>query len=168
MEKITKSIILAVLATVIFTVPTFADNPSSGDTKGTDISYTAETTEWTWTVPASQTFTANALTLTGDVAISPAVSGGVITLASGTTIKITMASANDFALKCGTSSIKYTISEKSAVLEQNAEVLSFIAGTSDNTGVSDTLTFATTTDNIAAATVAGQHKDTLTFTLSIS
>ena len=92
------------------------------------------------------------------------IAGGDVLLEAGKILKVFMNSANGFALKCGDSSINYTVSKDGNELENNACVLEVAAGSTS--GVS-ALTFATTADNIKVATIAGAHKDTVTFSCSL-
>ena len=67
------------------------------------------------------------------------------------------------------SAIPYTISMNGTpIAGATGTVLTFTAGTSANTGISQTLTFATTAENIQNAKLTGEHTDTITFLLLIT
>lgn len=160
---------LAVGSAMAMTPPVMAASPVSGATQTTPVEYEVAETEWTWSVPATQTFTKDSLELPGTVKISPVGEGSVIALAEGTTIDVSINSANNFELKnTDNSTIPYQVKKGEDVLIQDAGVLSFAAGTSDNTGVEQALTFVTTLDNIKNAKLTGTHTDTITFTVNVS
>ena len=131
-------------------------NVFAADSQDITVSYTAAET-YTVTIPSSQTFAADSLTSTGTVSAK-------VLLEAGKVLNVLMNSANGFALKCGASSIAYTISKGNTTLGNNACVLSVAAG---NTSGSSALTFTTTEEAIAAATIAGEHTDIVTFTCSL-
>ena len=131
-------------------------NVFAADSQDITVTYTAAET-YTVTIPSSQTFAADSLTSTGTVSAK-------VLLEAGKVLNVLMNSANGFVLKCGDSSIAYTISNGDAVLGNDDCVLEVAAG---NTSGSSELTFATTEEAIAAATIAGEHTDTVTFTCSL-
>lgn len=158
---------------------------SNGASSTTQVAYDVAGTKWTFSVPATQTFTKNALSLSGDVRISP--EADVINLENNTKIDIAIKSAEGFLLVAATknSEIPYVVSTSEAVandfttdgaLEADNEtgrlsnddvVLSYVAGADANTGKSQTLYFATSQRSINEAKVVGAHTDQLTFTVSV-
>jgi hypothetical protein len=150
---------------------TEASEPKTGTTI---ISY--ETTEsYTVTLPADTalgTKTDDGYTGTGVVEAKD------VLLKDGSTLEISLASANDFNLQYGTdnpSKIAYEIisqepdSGKVGVTGGDA-FLTVAPKTDGNGGVASgktTLTYAATKTAIEEATKAGKHTDTLTFTVSV-
>ena len=130
---------------------------ASAETAGEiTVTYTAAES-YVVTIPSSQSFSDASLSSSGTVSATAL-------LEAGKTLKVTLNSANDFALVCGESSIDYTVSREGAILENDACVLEVEAG---STSGSSELTFATTADDIASATVAGDHIDVVTFSCSL-
>ena len=89
-------------------------------------------------------------------------------LAHEETLTLDLTSVNGYKLKNEDSAIVYTVTKDSTVFtDELTEVLSVEAG--DPTAVTEVeLSFATTTEAIALATLSGQHTDTLTFTASVN
>lgn len=145
------SLILAVIMVAALSLTAFAD-----DSKEITVSYTASES-YEVTIPSSQSFSSGALSSEGTVSAR-------VLLQAGNTLKVIMNSANGFALKCGGSSIGYTVSKDGSVLENDSCVLAIAAG---NTSGSSTLTFATTEEAVAGATIAGEHTDIITFSCSV-
>ena len=145
------SLILVLAMIAALSVNVFAE-----DTQNITVTYTAAET-YTVTIPSSQSFTS------GNLVTNDAVSANVL-LGAGKVLRVFMNSLNNFALKCGDSSIAYTISNGDAVLGNDVCVLEVAAG---NTSGSSALTFTTTEAAIAAATIAGEHTDIVTFTCSL-
>lgn len=160
---------------------TGADNA----TGSTNVEYTVAQTGWTFSVPAAQTFTKGNLTLYGNVSISHESGKDIISLPSGQTINMTFTAANFnngvFELRNGSNSvIPYKIGqvtriasegvseEVSDITSNGCTVLTYMAGSSANTGVTNKLRFATTLENIKNAKVTGLHTDTLTFTVNVT
>jgi hypothetical protein len=123
----------------------------------------------------SQNYT---VTLPGDVAISTegvdkTVSASSVLIANGKTLNVKVSSsqydssAATYKLCYEGSNVPYTIKKGNAAIVNNATVLSVASGAEGLTG-SETLTFATTDENIQKATKAGNHTDTLTFTVSVT
>lgn len=154
-------------------------------TGSTNVEYTVDQTGWTFSVPAAQTFTKGNLTLYGNVSISPESGKDIISLPSGQTINMTFTAANFndgvFELRNGSNSvIPYKIGEVTRIASEGVSeevsditsdgctVLTYIAGSSSNEGVTNKLRFATTLENIKNAKVTGLHTDTLTFTVNVS
>lgn len=156
--------ILAAVLLLSMSVSAFAETIDEGDSGSMEITYTTPVS-YTVTIPAAQNFTASSLTKTGNVTASDVV------LEYGSTLKITMKSSNNFVLKNGASSIAYSVtvgnaaSPLSGAAGASYNVLTVHAGTRDTSSV--TLTFATTAANVNAATLAGNHTDTLTFFCSV-
>lgn len=163
----------------------YAITGSNGATGTTDVNYEVDQTGWTFSVPAAQTFTKGNLTLYGNVSISPESGKDIISLPSGQTINMTFTAANFnngvFELRNGSNSvIPYKIGEVTRIASEGVSeevsditsngctVLTYIAGSSSNEGVTNKLRFATTPDNIKNAKVTGLHTDTLTFTVNVT
>lgn len=163
----------------------YAITGSNGATGTTDVNYEVDQTGWTFSVPAAQTFTKGNLTLYGNVSISPESGKDIISLPSGQTINMTFTAANFnngvFELRNGSNSvIPYKIGEVTRIASEGVSeevsditsngctVLTYIAGSSSNEGVTNKLRFATTLENIKNAKVTGLHTDTLTFTVNVT
>lgn len=155
MKKII-SIILAVMLTLSIGIMAFADNGISGD-NDIEVSYTT-TESYTVTIPSDQTVSTTAQTGT--------VSASGVLLADGNRLVVSMASANGYKMKYEGSEIAYTASVGEKTLSGTAaeEVLSVNSG---STSGSQNISFVTTSEAIAAATKAGKHTDTLTFTCGV-
>lgn len=140
----------------------------------TQVAYEVAESEWTFSVPAAQTFTTGNLAKTGEVKVSPAKEGDVINLANGTTITLSVNSAEGFLLVADTrnSQIPYVVSltDGGDCIPQDKVVLTYEAGNVNdaNTGKSETLYFYTTDENIKEAKVTGNHDDQLTFTVHVA
>lgn len=160
---------------------------SNGATGTTDVNYEVDQTGWTFSVPAAQEFTKENLVLYGYASINPESGKDIISLPSGQTINMTFTAANFndgvFELRNGSNSvIPYTIGRVSMVASEGegnneiienitsngCSVLTYMAGSSANTGVTNKLRFATTLENIKNAKVTGLHTDTLTFTVNVT
>ena len=148
---------------------------SDGASSTTQVAYEVAESEWTFSIPAAQTFTTGNLAKTGEVKVSPKTEGEVINLANGTTITLSVNSAEEFSLVADTnrnSKIAYVVSLTNGgdCVAQDATVLTYVAGGDgyDNTGKSETLYFYTTEENIKDATVTGNHDDQLTFTVHVA
>ena len=153
---------------------------SSTDGDGGVGEYT--TTHFVWGVPASFSFSASELTKNDNAYIRPDNSdksegeeGRVLVLDNGTEIKISMESGNEFKLKnTDKSVIEYTVQKINGegtfedALGQNAEILKYTAGTSDNKGIEQPLHFETTADQIKSVKLTGAHTDVLTFTMAVT
>lgn len=160
--------------------PVFAESPASGSSQTTQLQYTISsgegaetTTKWTWKVPATQTFTITDLERNGTVSIGPATEGKFLVMDNGTTINIKLNSANGFKLMTNAgekSTIPYQIKKNGTTnsLVQNTNVLSFTAGQSPNTGVSQELIFFTDEDSMKNPTLIGTHTDTITFRAQVT
>lgn len=179
-----KTIFKSIAVALIMFMMVAALSPSVGmvyATNGpqeTQIEYSVAETDWTFSVPAAQTFGTDNLVLTGSaVAISPQNDGDVISLPNGQKISITISSANGFELRRTINDSKnsvitysvYQVNESEDVLlNEGNTVLTYTAGTSPNTGVSQKLKFVTTEQKIQNATITGEHTDTLTFTVTVA
>ena len=184
-KNLLMGLVCPVMALTAVVAPVFAESPTSGSTKSTQVEYEVKadatgsftTTEWIWEVPADQNFSDTKLNLQGTVRIAPANSDGsnkVLVLTNGTQIDVTLSSANNFALKnTDASAIPYQVKKGNTVLTNEAagdknHVLNFTAGTSTNTGVEQPLDFVTTPADLKAAKLTGAHTDTITFTVAVT
>jgi hypothetical protein len=127
-------------------------------------------------IPAEVTFTVGA---NDTISSSQTVEAKNVVLTNDTNHKnliVKVKSANGYALKYDTttespSSITYTVTPSSANSAsafsgtEDITILTVPAGTKEK---SETLTFETTKTAISNASKAGEHKDTLTFTVSLS
>ena len=143
----------------------FADtmiNKSDENQTGTlNVTYTTTET-YTVTIPADVTLSSAAKEVS-----DREVKATDVLLASGSTLTVTVASANGYQLKNGTSAIPYTCKAgNTTITADNNTVLTVSAGTKNPDAVS--LTIGTTDADIANATLAGAHTDTLTFTCAVS
>ena len=156
--KKTISAVLAVIMILALGITAFAEN---GISENSTIVVTYTTDEsYVVTIPSDLSFSTNNLVQTGSVVATN------VLLKSGDVLNVTMNSANDFYLVCsGDSKIAYAVKISDEAVANDAAVLSVNAG---NTSGEAVLTFETTADNIAAATKAGDHVDTITFTCSVS
>ena len=145
------SILLTVALITALSATAFAE-----DAQEITVSYTASEA-YVVTIPSSQALSAGSLSSTGTVSAN-------VLLKAGDVLKVFMNSANGFALKCGESAIAYSVEKDGAVLENDACVLEVAAG---STSGEKELTFATTEQAVAAATIAGEHTDVITFSCSL-
>ncbi len=147
MKKLLAIIIAAVMIAAC-TVTAFADT--------TDVSYDVQPT-YTVSIPASVTLS--------DADVTADVTASDVILESGKKIKVELTSASNtasgstFNAKNGDSTVTYTITGDKAIAVGDT-VATFTANGSK------TLTFSAA--NKSAATVAGNHTETLTFTVSIA
>ena len=155
--KKTISAILAVIMILALGITAFAENGISGNST-IEVTYTTAEA-YVVTIPSNQSFSADNLSKTGSV------NAANVLLKSGDVLNVTMKSANDFKLVCDGSEIEYAVKIGGEAVANDAAVLTVNAGSTS--GNAD-LTFETTVDNIAAATKAGDHVDTITFTCSVS
>ena len=155
------ALVLAAVMTMSMTTAAFADQTVTNNTGTVDVTYTIADSDESYivTIPADVNLSSAAISKTGDVKVTNAV------LKSGNTLKISVATANGFNLVNGVSAIPYTVSDGAAAIANDGTVLTVAAGTASST---KTLTFATTADNVKQATLTGAHKDTLTFTVSVT
>ena len=161
MKRILAVILAAVMVMGLATAVFADDKTLDGDAGTTNVTYTTEEA-YTVTIPADITLTSSKLSATGNVKVTNALLG------SGETLKITVASSNGYNLVNGDSKIAYTVKKGETTITADAnEVISVEAGVKITDTNSAALTFATTEANIKAATAAGAHKDTLTFTVSV-
>lgn len=148
-----KAIAMILAVTMILILPLFAFAETGNQIT---VSYTASES-YVVTIPSAQSFSESDLSREGTVSAT-------VLLSAGKVLKVNMESQNGFALQCGASSIAYTVSADNVDLGNNCTVLEVAAG---STYGSTKLTFATTAENIAAATVAGEHTDIITFSCSL-
>jgi len=154
-------ILMAAIMMIAAATPVFAANLTETTTTGSmNVTYGVGST-YTISIPESLNFTSS-LTQTADVSVSN------VLLAHGEILKLNLTSANGYKLMNEDSEIVYTVTKEAvAFTDQVTEVLSVEAG--DPTVVTEVeLSFATTTEAIALATLSGQHTDTLTFTASVN
>ena len=157
--------ILAVVLTAAMVMGTttavFADTTLEGNSGTTDVTY--ETQEsYTVTIPADISLANEDYSGSGEVKVTNAL------LAASSTLKITVASANDYKLKLGSSEIAYTLTGDNLITEENNEVLSVSSGVKVTDVNSQELDFESSEEAVKAATLAGEHKDTLTFAVSLT
>ena len=155
--KKTISAVLAVIMILALGITAFAENGISGNST-IKVTYTTAKS-YEVTIPSAQSFSTGNLSKTGSVTATN------VLLESGDVLNVTMKSANNFKLVCDGSEIEYAVKIDGEAVANDAAVLSVNAGTTSGEAV---LTFETTADNIAAATKAGDHIDTITFTCSVS
>lgn len=174
-KNILMGLVCPAMALAAVATPVLAASPVSGAQETTPVKYEVAGTDWTFSVPATQTFDDDHLEYLNQlVAIKPAAKGTVIALANNTTISIKLTSQYGFNLVAEgintNSKIPYAVKMNGTKLEGETEVLKFVAGTSANTGIEQGLDFSTTNDanGIKKATVVGTHKDTLTFTATVT
>ena len=132
---------------------------AGGGEKTTEVSYTTATT-YVVTVPAAQEFTSSTVSTSGKVEAKD------VLIEDGKQLKVSVQSANDGKLTYECSEIAYTATCNSATVNdtQAHVVLTVAAGITSGEA---TLNFATDSNKIAAATKAGKHVDTLTFTCEV-
>ena len=173
MMKKCSSKVLAMAMVVAMMVPGMnvfaadtANGTSAADTNcATTVKYTV-TEGYTWQVPATITFEKDAgasktRTQNGDVKVTKNVIG------EGKTLKISIASDEDFLIKTGTNTtLSYTVKKtaESEALGEGGEVLSVSAGTYEGTQ-NLIYTLSTTT---GTAEVAGDYEGTLNYVASIN
>jgi uncharacterized cupin superfamily protein len=154
-------VLMAIVLMLVVAAPVFAANLTQDTTTGTmNVTYGVGET-YTISIPDSLGFTQD-LTQTVDVSVTD------VLLPHGKTLTLSLTSANDYKLVYEDSEIVYTVTKGSvAFTSQVTEVLTVSAGDPEAT-TTESLTFATTSEAIAAATLSGQHVDTLTFTASVN
>ena len=158
---------IAGLAIMSLAVPVFAADLNKDVTSGTTVVSYGVNSGYTVSIPSAVNFTSSTLTQSGQVTASNVI------IENGKTLKVKMTSANyteedGYTLNYGdgeVSKIKYTIKNGDVDFVNGASVLEVAAGTT--AGGTSTLNFATTTEDIEAATKSGEHKDTLTFNVSV-
>lgn len=106
-----------------------------------------------------------AFDLVADTDVEKTVSAANVLIPSGETLTVTMNSANNLSVVYDESSIEYTVKVGGAAFTNGGTVLSVESGTTSGNA---TLKFNTTAAQIAAATQAGEHADTLTFACSVA
>lgn len=151
------ALMLALALTLSLGVVAFADNGFSGNSSLEASINTAES--YVVTIPANQTV--------GETAKTGTVAASNVLLQNGKKLVVTMASANGYKMAYEGSEIPYTVKVGATTFSGTAaqNVLVVSAGA---TSGSATLSFATTSAAIAAATKAGNHTDTLTFACSVA
>ena len=115
------------------------------------------------TIPADQSLTSDT-PQTGNVIVSECG------IASGQTLAVTVRSVNGYQLMnaSGNSCIPYTVTPESNIAFSGTGENPVLTISSPTTHVARAaLTFVTTADSVSQAKYAGEHKDTLTFTVSV-
>ena len=161
MKKFILSLTLAALLTTALAAPAFAVDITGETTGSTTLTYgVAEA--FTVTIPADFSLSTTETSYT--------VSASGVLIPNNEQLTVTMSSAqfdatDKYRVAYQDSFIKYTVKLDDTSLTANGQtVLTVNAG---STSGSSTLKFSTTAENIAAATKAGNHTDTLTFTVAI-
>ena len=131
---------------------------NTGATTGTHkINYTSQP-QYTIEIPDGPTdITSGSASLT--------VTASDVLLNDGQTLSLKVASANDWTLKCGTSSIEYDVKIDGTSIKTSGEVMK---GIDANTSVDDlTEDIALEVGSMDSAKCAGTYSDTLTFTATV-
>jgi glucose/arabinose dehydrogenase len=148
---------------------------SDEDAKSQTVDLTYTTTQtYEVTIPANVTFSGENLSSDG------VVKAEKVLLEDGKALNVTMKAASitsgedAYTLLYENSKISYTIKKGEEEVKNDSAVLTVKPGdglgdeyTDGKASGNVTLTFATTADDIAKATKAGEHKDTLTFKVSV-
>ena len=160
--KKTAALVLAAVMAAAMAFTAFAENPTSGST---EVKYSPDAESYTITIPATCSITA------ADTDVDLEIKGNDVKVLLGRSLFFKVASGNGWKMKNGASAIEYTAKLGATVLTNDATVLE-IKGVGTKTAAAEadskaTLKVQSTTAQINAATVAGEHTDTLTFTVSI-
>ena len=157
----TAALILAAAMMVVSAFPAFAENPTS---KSTEIKYTPAAESYLVTIDPTVSITA----ADTDYDLKATVSDAKILKSNR--VKVEVKSANGWKLKNSTSLIDYTAAVDSTTLTGEGNNLVFAVngvGTQTATSGTKTIKIKSTAAQINEATIAGEHKDTLTFTIGI-
>lgn len=150
--------VLAVLMLCSVSVTAFAADLDKGNNVGSmTVSYGVDE-GYVVTIPADVTVST--------AGVETTLSASKVLLPDGKTLTVSVASANDFKLEYAGSKIPYTVSVGNT--EQTTATFTALSITSGTTSGSVKLTFKTTNADIAGATKAGNHTDTLTFTCGVN
>lgn len=148
---------MAVVMVLAMSAPVFAAELSGSDESGTvDVTY-GVAQGYQVTIPEN-------FDLQVGQDVEKSVSAQNVLIPEGNTLKVAMQSLNNLAVVYKGSSIAYTVKVGEAAFTNGENVLSLVSG---NTSGSAALKFTTTSAQVAAATKAGDHTDTLTFTCSV-
>lgn len=152
------TLVLAVLMLCSVSVTAFAADLDKGNNVGSmTVSYGVDE-GYVVTIPADVTVSTDGVETT--------LSASNVLLPDGKTLNVSVASANGFKLEYADSKIPYTVSVGNT--EQTNVTFTALSITSGTTSGSVKLTFKTTNADIAGATKAGNHTDTLTFTCGVN
>ena len=158
MKKIL-AVVLAAAMIMSMTTAVFADTTIEGNSGTTDVTY--ETKEsYTVTIPADVKFD-ESYYYDDEVKVTNAL------LAESRILTVTVDSANGYKLKYGNSEIAYTLTGDDLITEDNRTVLTVKSGIKVTDVREQELDFETSEEAVKAATLAGEHKDTLTFTVYV-
>jgi hypothetical protein len=138
-----------------------------GDDQGDSMKLTYNVSQnYTIKIPADIKFTQSTLSTSGTISAED------VLIPTGKKLSVYVQSKNGltddssaYKLANGGSVIPYTIKSGDALIDTSDPVLTITAG---NTTGSSTLAFATSTDDIAKATLSGDHSDTLTFSVTVA
>jgi hypothetical protein len=174
MKKRLLALTLALTMAMGMTMTAFAADTTKDISKDTDQTGTANTTEVKYTTESTYT-----VTIPSDVVVTTAgataeIKASEVLIASNEKLNVQMVSANysddgGFTLQYSTSKITYSILKDNNDVN-NKDIVLTVSPNSDTTGKASgsvNLTISTTDNNIQAATMAGEHTDTLTFKVSV-
>ena len=152
------TIVMAMALVLSMSVCAFAANVSTdGGRAEVEVSYGVDQV-FEVSIPENVQFAQGALTKTGTVEATK------VLIPNGKKLTVDVTSGNDYHLVYEGSKIAYTVTGEALLTAQAATALTVESG---STSGEQELTFATDEGKIAAATKAGTHKDTLTFTCAI-
>ena len=154
------AVVLSAAMVMSMSTAVFADTTLEGNSGTTNVIYTTEES-YTVTIPAD-------IALKDDYFESSEVKVTNALLADSSVLAITVSSENNYKLKCGDSAIDYTLTGDDRITEENNEVLRVTSGVKVTDVNSQELDFETSEEAVKAATLAGEHKDTLTFNVSLT
>ena len=157
------AVVLAAAMVMSMTTAAFADDQVIDTNGSLVVSYGVDET-FKVTIPADIALSADNLQGTGTVTATN------VRLTDGTTMKVSVYSVNNYNLVNGESKIAYALKsgDKTYTNDDNV-VLSVAAGSIAVTDSASTqLTFATSAEAVEAATLAGAHQDTLSFSISFA
>ena len=128
---------------------------------------TTDAKEISWTIAESYIITIPAdQALLPDNALTAYVNASNCGIMAGRTLTVAVASGNGYCLVNGGSSIPYTVTpSKGTALSGDAATVLTVTSAAQ---ASRELVFYTSSAWVAQATLAGEHRDTLTFTVSVS
>jgi hypothetical protein len=185
MKKRFLALTLALTMAMGMTMTAFAEDGENENktlnsvTKESDIEVTYDAPEtYEVTIPSAVTFTVG---VDEDIESKETIEAKNVLIKDGNILTVTLKSTNagtatdglSYALiNSSSSKIKYTIEDSNNHLVENSSVVLEVEPKSDDgaEGVNEKsvqLTFGTNKNNISKATKAGEHKDTLTFTVEV-